>query len=159
MKKIIGITLALLLVTMASFAQQTALQTAATESVKKCIPTKACAEKAGVTLAECKKVCEGKSAGVSATTVATQVASVAIEADTEVEAKESGASLKVCAAKAGMTVKECKKKCNKTVDAMDDKETKVAAATLVNEIEEIQPSKTDVKKCCKSAAACKKKQD
>jgi len=163
MKKFIGITMAWVLLSMVSFAQETALQVnESAESVKTCIPTKACAKKAGVSLAECKKKCASKTASAETTSAdATQVASASMKVDVEEGAKKCCASLKECAAKAGMTVAECKAKC-KGKSAADEQSgegtTKVAAAKLVNEIEVIPTAKTGVKKCCKSAAACTKKQ-
>ena len=158
MKKIIGLTLAFILVSMMSFAQVTTLKNEVnTEKTKTCIPTKACAKKAGMTLAECKKTCKG-SAAVNGST--TSVASASKVAETIEGKKKCCSSIKKCAAKAGMTVAECKAKCkmnSKTANKTEDSDTRVAAAVLVNEIEEIPQEKPLKKKCCKGASACTKK--
>jgi len=136
-----------------SFGQSTSTQNAdVVAKEKKCVPTKACAKAAGVSLKECKKVCNGSKAST------TSVASASFVSDKEAK-KGACSSIKECAAKTGMTEAECKAKCSsKTATAESPvKTTKVAAATLVNEVEEIHEVKSSSKKCSKSASSCTKK--
>ncbi len=162
MKKIFGVALVWILVSTTIFAQEATVEKVdLTEKAKTCVPTKECAEKAGMTLEECKKICSGKAAATASTT---NVASASLVADTEAKGKKCCASIKECAAKSGMTVAECKAKCtgqSKTAmeDSSENKETKVAAAALVNEVEAIPVKKAEGKKCCKSAKACTKKKE
>ena len=149
MKKILGVAIAWILMSTISFAQSTSTENAnVAAKEKKCIPTKACAEKAGVSLEECKKVCSSSKAST------TTVASASLVSDKEAK---KGAS---CTAKSGMTKAECQAKCSRKTTSLENsnKNTKVAAATLVNEIEEVYEVKTSSnKKCCKSASSCTKK--
>ena len=137
MKKIFGIAIAWVLMSTVSFGQDTNVHKVdLTAKDKKCIPTKECAAKAGVSLEECKKVCAGKSATTAS------VASASLVSDVEATTTENGAS---------------KKECTKTKTACAAsavKETKVAAATMVNEIEETPETQAKAKKCSKT---CTKK--
>lgn len=153
MKKIFGVAIAWILMSTISIGQDVSTQNAdVVAKEKKCIPTKACAEKAGMTLDECKKVCNGNKAST------TSVASASLVSETEAK-KATCCSIKDCIAKTGMTEAECKAKCGtKTASAEKaQKTTKVAAATLVNEIEEIPEVKKTSTKCSKSASSCTKK--
>ena len=143
MKKIFGISLAWILASTVSFSQVSPTEVSETVSKEKtCIPTQACADKAGVTLEECKKICAGKTAAAEASK--TNVASASMVAD-KVETKKA-CNPAACAAK-------CKASA-KSANVSDDKNTKVAAAGLVNEVEEIPTEKTAKKACSKT---CTKK--
>ena len=90
-----------------------------TTKTKKCIPTKECAAKMGMSLEECKKKC-AKVCGSKTANAETKVASYEVQRDETVSTEASTdkkscgkMSLKECAAKMGMTVEECKKKCSK----------------------------------------------
>lgn len=146
MKKIFGIALAWVLVSTVSIAQ--VATTVANESVNKkaCIPTQECADKHGVSLEECKKICSGKTATTTEAST-TKVASASLVADKTTTKKAC------CASKAGATAGTCSK--SKTAAAEDTPSTKVAAAVLVNDVEAVTTEEGTAKKSCK--ATCTKK--
>lgn len=116
-------------------AQEMASTTTSEKTKKTCVPTKECAAKMGMTLAECKKTCTKTAAGE------TKVASAVLS-------NEDTPAL----------TKECAKKCTKLADAKSDSETQVASAILVNnEASEIE-SNTAKKACAKSCKKNKTKQ-
>lgn len=144
MKRLIGICFAFCLFAMVGTAQTTA-STSANETAKKtCVPTKECAEKMGMTLAECKKVCNGKTANAE-----TKVASALVALDSQ----ESNTDPKKTAA----AKKECAKKCTgaKSADATSDSETKVASALVVKDAEGKSTAKKNCSKTCKKTCAKK----
>lgn len=157
MKKIFGLALAFILTATVSIGQvATTTSSETVDKTKTCVPTKECAEKHGMTLEECIKKCNSNSAEASTTSVA----SASLVADTKEVKKACCTSVAACAKKAGMTVAECKAKCDgKSKSAMntEDGETKVAAASLVNEVEASTTDEKATKKCCKSTSACTKK--
>lgn len=153
MKKIFGVAIAWILMSTVSIGQNASTQNAdVVAKEKKCIPSKECAKKAGVSLEECKKICTGDKAST------TSVASASLVSEKETK-KGACCSIKDCVSKTGMTEAECKAKCgSKTAStAKTENNTKVAAATLVTEIEEIPEVKTTSKECSKTASSCTKK--
>jgi len=151
MKKIFGIALTWILFSTVTVAQ--VATTTAKESVNKvecstpCVPTKECAEKHGMTLEECKKICASKSASTASTEEGVNKVASATKVS-ELSSKKKAC----CASKA--SAGSCSKA--KTVGATEGS-TKVAAAVMVNEVEEVSAEKTPAKKCCSSKAACTKK--
>jgi len=150
MKKIFGIALTWILFSTVSVAQVAATQ--AKESVDKkecsktCVPTKECAEKYGMTLEECKKICASKASATASTEDGdNKVASASMVSDV------SKAKKACCASKSGATAG-----CSKTKTASaEETTTKVASAQLVNEVEEVSTEKAKTKKSC--SATCSKK--
>ncbi len=145
MKKIFGIALAWILVSTVSIAQ--VATTEANESVnkKECVPTQECADKYGVSLEECKKICSGK------TTATTDAASTKVASASLVSDKSTGKKA-CCASKVGATSGTCSKSKTATTDATT---TKVASAVLVNDVEAVSTKEGAAKKNC--SATCTKK--
>ena len=165
----------LLISTITLSAQDTQLKT----DPIKCVPTKECAEKMGMTLEECKAICakltkkecqalcqkmslEEKDSKASSIA---QVSGVTELNDPAPVKKSCCSSIKACAEKMGMTIEECKAKCFKNTSSSplslddsresrtDNSETKVATATS----EAVVKSTSPAAKCCASAKACCKK--
>jgi len=90
-----------------SINAQEVVKTDKLECKKPCTPTKECAEKYGMTLEECKKICEAKNAGTktaeaNSSTETTKVASYEVRKEAAVV---TGEKVKVC----DKTKKCCKK--------------------------------------------------
>lgn len=139
MKKLIGICFAICLFATLGMAQTTASTNATAK--KSCTPTKECAAKMGMTLAECKKVCTGNAGANGETKVASAIVDID-DAATSTDPKKS---------------KECAKKCTgkKVASAKDNKETQVASAVVTKEIEAKSTNKKECSKTCKKT--CTKK--
>lgn len=126
------------------------------KSTKECVPSKECAEKMGMSLAECQKICktlckkEGAKADLS--TGLTLVAAASAEAKPLSCCK----SIKECSDKLGLSVAECKAKCKAGGSSALDSETKVASASMESVPAE---SKTGLfSKCPLGKKSCCKKQ-
>ncbi len=139
----------------------------APEKTAKCVPTKECAEKMGITLEECKKLCAKKCAAKTTTTTAVASASDSREmvnltgVDKKVccaGKKDCCSSIEECAKKMGMTVEECKAKCKNVCTKASSKtgEIKTAVASSVMEKSDVE-TKGKTKACSNKKACCKKK--
>lgn len=166
MNKLIILVFGILLIGLSAFGQETTVSKEIVTSdatAKKCVPTKECAEKMGMTLAECKakcaKVCGGKATG-SQTSVAAASAEAILETSATLEecASKMEMTLEECAASMGMTVEECRAKCTGMLGAKssEGETTQVAAASAVAEVE---TTATSAKKTCAKAGkkCCSKK--
>ncbi len=135
------------------------------EKTTKCVPTKECAAKNGMTLAECKAKC----AKTCAKTDATKVASASIDrteglvqlTNKETEAGVSCCDIAACAEKLGISVEECKALCKKegyakvaaSIEQKDAETAQVASAVM----EKTEVKGTAKKACTSKKACCKKK--
>lgn len=165
MNKVLILVCSMMLLGLTAFAQDVSVAT--DTEAKKCIPTKECAEKMGMTLEECKKVC-----GAKGLLQETSVASATSEAElSEVldadpapavagKKKACCASTEECAKKMGMTIEECKAKCKdfkNCISVSDDASTNVAAASAEAVVESGSVDKK-VACCAKgSKKSCSKK--
>lgn len=144
MSRIINVALMLMLCACAyGQVSDAQVKTASSDETKKCVPTKACAEKAGMTLEQCKAVCAKKNAKSASLAGTTDVPLLADQA----KAKScQEIDYVACAKKMGMTVEECKALCKSR-----EGKTKVASAMVEVNAEKEKVSKTI---CAKSKAAC-----
>ena len=158
MNKVLILVCSMMLLGLTAFSQDASVTTT---QEKKCIPTKECAEKMGMTLEECKKKCTAK--GLLKETSVASASSEATIAETpalaEGKKKSCCASIEECAKKMGMTVEECKAKCKdfkNCAKGTSESSTSVAAASA----EAIVESDAGDKKvaCCAkgSKKSCKK---
>jgi len=138
--------------------QQAAVET--TTQVKKCVPSKECAAKMGMTTAECKKLCKklctSKTAGTSSDVASANAVAELEELPELTEKKECTLSIEECAKKMGITVAECKKICaakqSGTTSVATTQVASAEAAAYVQETESVEGKAKCVKgakKCCK----------
>lgn len=127
---------------------------ATTSKSDKCIPTKECAAKMGMTVAECKAQCK-KMCAAKGTASETSVASAGSSAELGLE-QTAETKLIECAKKSGMSVAECKAKCKgaEKTSSVEAETTKVAAASVEAVVESTSVDgkmncKKGAKKCCK----------
>ena len=121
---------------------QTVSTEAADSKSKKCVPTEACAKKMGMTLEECKKVCNKKSATGEADVASSSA--YAVTASTEKKACTKTSAK--CASKSGAKTASCQK-----LDTAST--TDVAAASA----EAVVESQSGEKKVCSKKTSCNKK--
>jgi len=131
MKKIIGLSFLFVFVSFCSFAQSTDLVKLTNDKTENCTPTKECAEKMGMTLEECKKLC-------SKMCDKSKVASVSMESTDESSVADK---------------KTCSKTCTKTKVASASAENNPSAKTVSLEEGVVNEGK---KECSKKSKCCKK---
>ena len=140
MKKIISVSFLFAFLSFSSFGQSSELvKLTNNDKQENCTPTKECAEKMGMTLEECKKLCTKTCAKTGASS---KIASVSMESS-EIDNADGK--------------KSCIKSCSKT---------KVASATAVNDghaktvsLQEVDSKTTANKKCSKTGKCCKKREE
>ncbi len=155
MKHLFGLTLCFLFFSFSTFAQDNN-KVEVSEKKTTCVPTKECAKKMGMTVAECKAKClKGKTASTELTSD-TQVLSVVAEGE---PAKGCCGTIEECAQKMGMTVAECKAKCAMVHkgETAEEAQTRVAAATQSRDLSNTKQAATKPAACAKTGKKCCKK--
>jgi len=117
-----------------------------------CQPTKACAEKMGMTLEECKAICNKVCTSKTSVAENTDKSNANLVSIASSDEKTSCcASLEECAKAMGMTIEECKAKC---ATAISDGMTKVASASLESDASSTAQVPNSKKTCNKTSAKC-----
>ena len=110
MKKLMSLLIAFFAFSVITLAQEVQ----STQHSKKCVPTKECAEKMGMTLEQCIALCkkmeaDKKACGTSETNSA--VLSVSMEKNQDQSTGKPSCDIKACARKAGVSVEEYIRRC------------------------------------------------
>ncbi len=151
MKSILNICVLIILTTLTISAQSSTVVNTSPQKAE-CVPTKECAEKMGMTLEECKAVCEKVCNGKSALKDKSNASNVNLVTIASTKEKTSCCStIEECAKKMGMTVEECKASCGSFTQANS---TKVASASLESETTNTKDKSAAPKTCAKTSAKC-----
>jgi hypothetical protein len=153
MKKFISLCFASFLFCAVSHGQETS-NASNENTVKKeaCVPTKACAEKAGISLEECKahvqKNCSKSKVSIAEANQSATAVKASMQTNIE---KKQNCNIEECAAKLGISVEECLKRCKENCCKDGDKTastTKVASALMTITPPPAVKAEKPAKACC-----------